>query len=165
MRPRSWFVTIAGGIAFGVGLKLVLKSVIMPLLGAPATNAAYQHLVGNTAALPEMMGLVIVGAGFGEETVFRGFLFERLGRLLGRGPVATVATIALTAAWFGVVHLPGQGVPGAQQAALLGLLFGTIFARTRALWFLVVAHAAFDIAAVFIIYLDLETRIAHLFFG
>ena len=29
---------------------------------------------------------MIVGAGFGEETIFRGYLFERLGKLFGTGP-------------------------------------------------------------------------------
>ena len=32
-----------------------------------------------------MLFAVIVGAGFGEETVFRGYLFERLGKLFGPG--------------------------------------------------------------------------------
>ena len=58
----------------------------MPLLGAPEINSAYQYLVGNRAALPGQVFTMIVGAGFGEETVFRGFLFERLGKLLEPGP-------------------------------------------------------------------------------
>ena len=37
------------------------------------------------AALPAAVYAMIVGAGFGEETVFRGYLFERFGKLFGSG--------------------------------------------------------------------------------
>jgi hypothetical protein len=37
--------------------------------------------------------------------------------------------------------------------------------RLRRLWPVMVAHAAFDVAAVFMIYLNAETRIRHLFFS
>ena len=83
VRPASWIGSVALGLALGITLKLLMKAVVMPLLGAPATNQAYQYLVGNTAALPAILYAVIVGAGFGEETVFRGFLFERFGKLFG----------------------------------------------------------------------------------
>jgi len=42
---------------------------------------------------------------------------------------------------------------------------GIIFVATRQIWFLVVMHAAFDIAACLIIYFGLETRLANLFFN
>ena len=164
VRPRSWAATIALGIAFGVAFKLVLKAVVLPLLGAPTINAAYHHLAGNTAALPGMLWLVIVGAGFGEETVFRGFLFERSRAWFGAGKGVLAATVLVSSAWFAAVHIPDQGLFGAVQAGIVGLVFGTIFAVTRKLWPLIVAHAAFDVAAVFIIYLDLEERVAHFLF-
>ena len=85
VRPRSWVRTVALGIALGIALKFLMKMIVMPLFGADAINQAYQHLVGNRAALPGMFYAVIVGAGFGEETLFRGYLFERLGKLFGPG--------------------------------------------------------------------------------
>jgi hypothetical protein len=53
---------------------------------------------------------------------------------------------------------------GAQQALLVGLIFGTIFAIKRQIFFLIIAHAAFDIMAVAIIYYDLEMEVAHFIF-
>jgi hypothetical protein len=50
------------------------------------------------------------------------------------------------------------------QAAVVGAVFGTIYAATGRLWFLMFAHAGFDLTAVAIIYADLETRVAHWFF-
>lgn len=38
VRPRSWLRSVAIGLVFGAFLKLVLKAVVMPLLGAPAST-------------------------------------------------------------------------------------------------------------------------------
>jgi hypothetical protein len=162
VRPRHWAWTAAGGVAFGVALKLALKSVILPLLGAPPTNAAYHFLVGNRAALPGILVTAILVGGIGEETVWRGFVFERFGAWFGRSTPARVATVLVSAALFALAHLHDQGWPGVEQAAVTGLAFGTIYARTGRLPFLMFAHAAYDVAAVAIIYLGLETRVAHL---
>jgi membrane protease YdiL (CAAX protease family) len=72
--------------------------------------------------------------------------------------------VLLTAALFGAIHIPEQGLAGAEQAAIGGLVFGTIFALTRRLWLLIFAHAAFNVVAVYIIYWNLESTIAHLVF-
>jgi membrane protease YdiL (CAAX protease family) len=164
VQPKSWLRTVAIGIVFGATLKLVMKALVMPLFGAPAINQAFHYLVGNRAALPGILFLVIVGAGFGEETVFRGYLFERFGRLLGESTWAKTLTVVLTSAWFGVIHYPFQGLAGAQQATLVGLIFGTIFAIKRQIFPLIIAHIAFDLVAVAIIYWDIETEVAHFIF-
>jgi membrane protease YdiL (CAAX protease family) len=111
-----------------------------------------------------MLFAMIVGAGFGEETVFRGYLFERLGKLFGASVGAKTAIVLLTAGWFGLIHYPMQGLAGAEQATIVGLVFGTIFAISGRIWILMCAHAAFDLTALAIIYWDLESAVAHLIF-
>jgi hypothetical protein len=164
VRPTSWIRSTVVGIVLGVALKFALKSVVMPLLGADPINHAYHYLVGNRAALPGVLFAVIVGAGFSEETVFRGFMFERFGRLFGHSVRATTAIVLLTSTWFAVAHYPDQGIDGIKQAACTGLVFGSIFAVTGQLWTVMVAHAAFDVTAVAMIYFDRESAIAHVFF-
>ena len=164
-RPRSWIATLAAGLIIGVLLKLVLKALVMPLLGAPPVNAAYHFIAGNLAILPAMIFMIIVVAGVGEEILFRGYMFERLRRLLGDGRAATIAILIGTSAVFAVAHLPDQGVPGAQQAAITGLIFGTMYLVTRTLWLAIATHAVFDVTAVLIIYFDVETQIARSVFG
>ena len=164
VRPKSWLLDFVVGIAFGVAFKFLMKAVVMPLLGADPINHTYHFLVGNEMALRSMLLFIVVSAGFGEETVFRGFTFERLGKLFGRGKAATIAIILLSAAWFGFAHYSDQGVAGVENATIVGLVFAVIFARTGRLWFLMVAHVAFDFAAVAIIYWNLETTFAHLIF-
>ncbi len=164
VRPRSWIVSLAVGIAFGVAFKLLMKAIVMPLFGAPAINPAYHYLAGNRAALPAALFAMIVRAGFGEETVFRGFLFERLGKLFGSSAWAKTLIVLVTAALFGLAHYSDQGLAGVEQATIVGLVLGTIFAMTGRIWTLMVAHAAFDLTALAIIYWNLEANVAHLVF-
>lgn len=164
VRPRSWVRTIVLAILTGIAFKLAMKSVVLPLLGAPPVNAAFRALEGNAAMLPGMLLAVTLGAGLGEELAFRGFLFERLRTLLGDSRRTAMISVLFTSVIFGLAHLPEQGWPGAEQAFVFGLVVASLYASTRSLWFPIVFHAAFDIAAVFIIYRGLETRIAHWFF-
>jgi uncharacterized protein len=164
VRPRSWLGSLAVGVVFGCAFKLFMKVIVMPLLGAPEINPAYHYLVGNRAALPGIAFTMIVGAGFAEETVFRGYLFERLGKLFGTGASAKVSIVLLTSALFALGHYANLGLPGVEQAMITGLVFGTIFAITGRIWMVMCAHAAFDLAAVAIIYWNLEAAVAHLVF-
>jgi membrane protease YdiL (CAAX protease family) len=65
---------------------------------------------------------------------------------------------------FAALHYFEQGLAGAQQATITGLVFGTIFAVTGRIWMLMVAHAAFDLTALAIIYWNLESAVAHFVF-
>src|SRR5437660_3553654 len=165
VRPRSWVRTILVGIVFGVALKFTMKAIVMPLFGAPPINWAYHFVTGNAAVIPLMLFTMLVTAGLGEETFYRGWMFERLGRLLGQSVSAKIATILITSILFASLHYLEQGVPGVEQALITGLTFGSIFAITGRIFMLMIAHAAFDLTALWMIYYGLETRIAHLIFS
>lgn len=162
--PKSWMRAIAIGIIFGVAFKLVMKAVVMPLLAADPINKPYHYLSGNTGATAAMAVFVIVSGGWGEETVYRGFLFERFCKLFGSGRATLWLALLLTSIWFAVVHYADQGVAGAEQAAMTGLVFGTIYVMTDSVFMPMFAHSAFDLTAVALIYWDLETRVAHFVF-
>ena len=163
VRPRSWIATVAIGVSLGIALKFLMKAIVMPLLGAPSINPAYHFLAGNSAMLPAAIWTMFV-AGFAEETVFRGWMFERLGQLLGSSVLAKAAIVILTSALFGLGHYAGQGLAGTEQATITGLVLGTIFAFTGSIFMPMIAHAAFDLTALWMIYGDLESRVAHLVF-
>ena len=163
--PRSWIGGLALGLAFGVALKLAMKALILPLLGADPVNQAYHHLAGNTAAMPGMIYVILFGAGFGEETIWRGWLFERLRRILGATTVATTAIVLIAAGLFGLAHYPEQGFPGVEQAMIVGVAFGAIYAVSGRLWMLMCAHVAFDLTALALIYWGFEERVARALLG
>ena len=164
VRPRSWATTIAGGIVFGVALKFALKAIAMPLLGADPVNHAYHYLAGNRAAIPFTLFALTVGAGFGEETVYRGFLFERFGRVFGSSIAAKTAIVAITSIVFGLAHYSVQGLAGTEQAIMTGLAFGSVVAITGHIWMVMIAHAAYDLTAYAMIYWNTETAVAHILF-
>jgi membrane protease YdiL (CAAX protease family) len=107
---------------------------------------------------------MVAGGGFGEETVFRGFLFERLGKLFGASVGAKATMVLLSAGLFALLHYADQGLPGVEQASITGLVFGTIFAVVGRIWMPMFAHAAFDLTALAIIYWNVESTAAHLIF-
>ena len=163
VRPKNWIVSLTLGLVFGVAFKFFMKAFLMPLLGADPVNQAYHFLVGNRALLPQGVWAMLA-AGFGEETVFRGYAFERFGKLLGSSMPARVSIVLFTSAVFGLGHYASQGVAGTEQATIVGLVFGTIFALTGRIFMLMAAHAAFDLTALAMIYWNLETKVAHLVF-
>lgn len=164
VRPRNWIRTVATGVAFGVALKFAMKAIVMPLLGAPPINQAYHFVTENPAVISVMIYTMIFVAGFGEETFYRGWMFERLAKLFGQSGFAKVAIVLLTSIVFASVHCPEQGMPGVEQALITGLIFGSVFAVMGQIFMLMIAHAAFDLTALWMIYYGLETRIAHLVF-
>ena len=164
VRPQSWIGSLVIGIAVGVVLKFLLKLIVMPLLGADPINQAYHYLAGNPTAAAPLVLQMIITAGFGEETFFRGYMFERLGKLIGQSLSAKVVTVLVTSVIFASLHYFDQGLAGAQQATITGLVFGTIFAVTGRIWMLMCAHAAYDLTALAMIYWNLESAVAHFIF-
>ena len=164
VQPGHWWRDALLGIAGGVSLRFLMQVIVMPLVGHHSINQQFHFLVGNTTALIGVALLLLINSGFGEETLFRGYLFERLRKLLGNTRLATAAIILLTSAIFGLAHYPEQGWVGVMQSSMTGMVFGTTFAITGRIWPIMWAHAAFNLMAIAIIYLDLELEIRHLVF-
>ena len=161
--PVSWGKTLLAGILFGFAFKLLTKAVIMPLLGAGPVNLTYRHLIGNAALLPHAIWAMLV-AGWAEETVYRGFLFERLQKIMKQRKGRMFLIVLITALWFGFAHLPMQGLYGALHGFILGLVFGAIYAGKRNLVFLMISHAAYDLLTLALIYWNLEREVSQFFF-
>ena len=163
VRPPSWIDGMIAGLAFGCVFKVVMKAIVMPILGAPEINIAYHYLAGNRAMLPVAI-LGMVTAGFAEETVFRGFLFERFFKVFGTGASAKASVVVLSAVLFAAGHYVNLGVFGVEQAIFTGLVFGAMFALTGRIWTVIWAHAGYDLASLAIIYWEIESDVAHLVF-
>jgi membrane protease YdiL (CAAX protease family) len=162
VKPKSWIAVVVIGLILGITFKFLMKAIVMPLFGADPVNNSYHFLAGNKALLPAAIWMMLA-AGFGEETVFRGFLFTRLERLLGWSNRSKILIVAITSALFAFGHYT-QGISGIEQAAITGLVFGSIYAFTRSIWIIMIAHAAFDLTALALIYWNLETSVSHIIF-
>lgn len=162
VRPRNWVVDLTVGAIGGIALRILMKAFVMRTFGFSPVNQGYHYLVGNTAALPSALAVMLIGAGFGEETIWRGFLFERARTLIGTSARAAAATLVVSSVLFGMAHLVGQGWQGVVQSTITGFVFGLAYLRLRRIWPVMAAHAAFDVTAALVIYWNLEAPLAHL---
>lgn len=163
-RPKNCLRTLTLGVVAGIVLKLFAKAVLMPALGFDAVNPAYHYLARNSAAVWPMIMMVFFGGGIGEETVWRGFLFERLRPLFRVDRSGTSTIVVVTSLAFAAAHYADQGTAGVVQALLTGFVFGTMYLVRGDIWAPIIVHAAYDVTAVLIIYFDVESGIGHALF-
>lgn len=162
-KPNSWLKTILGGILIGITLKFLMLSIILPLFGAPS-NGTYQFLYQNKVAAIQMFFVVLFFAGFSEEVIYRGFLFNRLEKLFGDITNRNLWIIILSSIIFGVLHF-GQGIFGFINALLVSMVLGFLYYKTKKnIWFVMVIHTFFDWASILSIYTGWGKIVAKFFF-
>lgn len=88
------------------------------------------------SAIAAFVGVALVP--FAEEVLFRGVLFAALRRTCG-----VLSGVVISAAIFGVFHVPGWQMP-----FVLGLLLAYLYHRTGSLWASVAAHMMVNLAAL-----------------
>ena len=149
-RPRRWWMVpllAAGGFVLLVALSSAMYQVILPAIGAqPPQLSAGRVIRGNLAeylyaAIPVAWG----SAAFGEELVVRGFLLDRIAKVIGSSGTPTyLAAIVLQAALFGAFHFY-QGIGGALLTGAVGLLIGLVWlVGGRNLWACILLHGLVD---------------------
>lgn len=138
MAPRKWIPDSLAGIFAGLLLFSAVVGVLW-LLGS------YQ-VVGtnpNAAWLPALL-IVGLGAGIGEEILFRGALFRIVEEGLG-----TWWALVISGLFFGLVHYgnPGGTLWSSITIAIeAGLLFGLVYHVSRSLPLCMGLHAAWNFA-------------------
>jgi membrane protease YdiL (CAAX protease family) len=150
VRPKRWWLVpllIIGGFVVLVIAANLIRNVLVPSMGLqpPGPNA----LTGLRGDFPEYLfyaTLVSWGsAAFGEELLLRGFVLNRLLKILGRDDAgAALIAIVVQAAIFGSLHIH-QGA-NALVATAAGLVFGFIWLLGgRNLWACVLLHGSVDL--------------------
>jgi membrane protease YdiL (CAAX protease family) len=124
------------GAAVGTALFSTVVGVLW-LLGS-------YHVSGFSPRADWLSSLMLVGlgAGIGEEIMFRGVLFRIVEEGLG-----TWAALLMSAAFFGAVHGHNPGATVWSSAAIAieaGLLFGLLYHVTRSLYLCMGVHAAWN---------------------
>lgn len=129
---RSWSFWLGAGCFLAVGLYVAVVALFV-LLGQLGAAPGGDPVFGELAAVGTwpLMVAIAVGAGVGEEVLFRGVLQRGLG-WIGQGAV------------FGILHV-NQGYVAVAFITLLALLFGWLLKKGMPLWSLMVAHASYDL--------------------
>lgn len=142
------------GLLLAAGLFIFTNVVLvsaLKALGAPSGGAALSALFRDPRQAPLWIFAAVVGGGFTEE-LLRAFVLTRFDRAFGRMGLAVA--LVVDSAVFGLGHLY-QGVTGAIQSGVTGLLFALIFLKRRRAADAMVVHAIFDllgIAAAYALY-------------
>ena len=148
---------IAIGIVAGILMEGLAVAVTTPMIsgwfGTEPDYAQFAAVEGNVSLLLAFLALSWTLAAVGEELCFRGFLMNRVARLLGSDRVAWGVSLVATSVLFGWGHTE-QGIAGWIQEGLSGLLLGLLFLATgRNLLAPIIAHGVSNTVAFVLIYL------------
>lgn len=144
VRPRlgdiGW--AAAGFLAAGA-----LVYVTMPLIEALGLDTLQSGVIRiSRLSIPLRLAAALT-AGITEEILFRGYLVERLAALTGRLDVGVVLSWLL----FSLFHLPGWGVGGAIQIAILSSVIYLVYLRRRSVVPCILLHVANDLYAFLVV--------------
>ncbi|HXY60910.1 MAG TPA: CPBP family intramembrane glutamic endopeptidase [Chthoniobacterales bacterium] len=147
------------GLIAGIGMEALELLVTQPLLTKLFNQGPDLHelgrLIGNWKLLILGIALSWVLAAFGEESVYRGYLTNRVAEIFGASKNAWVVAALLVTLLFGFSHFH-QGPTGVVEniidGAILALLY---FATGRNLWAPILAHGIQDTIDVLLIYLGI----------
>lgn len=120
-------------------------------------DARFGDIVGNLPVYLGWLALTWTSAAIGEEVFFRGYLINRIGRILPDARWGQVLSVMIPAFIFGMVHVYYQGIPGLIQTGLIGAALGTLYlVYKRNLWPLILAHGAVNTLSFTTLYLGLD---------
>ena len=130
--------------------------------GVSSRPQQVQGCAGKSGAHAFCRFLCIIGAGFYEEFMFRGFLMQGLAMLFGASRGAWIVACVVQGALFGAAHAY-QNPLGIAITGTLGVLMGLlVLASGRNLWPVIIGHGLFDASRFVLFYLEAR-RLAELF--
>jgi membrane protease YdiL (CAAX protease family) len=156
LRRASWWRTALLTVAGWAGVTVVVAgvaTVMQVTMGLSPDVSALGFVEGNLAGYLGMLAIGWTTAAIGEEIVFRGFLLQRIERLVGAGPrVSLTVAIVAQGALFGLAH-SYQGLAGALQVLIFGVAIGALFVLTkRNLWVCILTHGVTDTVGLTALY-------------
>ncbi len=150
--PSPWRTCLLRNTAIGLFAAIPLGIGLLILDSSRATPFRRIRQIVRRRLLPFFEGapwshllVISLAAGFGEETLFRGFLQDGFAAGLGAdwGPGLALLAASLL---FGVAHCLTWTYLG--LAFLAGVYFGSLYWWTDCLWTPIVTHAAYDFFAL-----------------
>ena len=142
-------------LLFGVGMNAFGRTFLWPTLYRTFGERDLSYLgaiEGNLDVVLQLMPLIWLSAAVCEEIVYRGFLQQRLERLLGHTALGNAAAIVLTSAVFAANHAV-QGTSGMIQTFIVSCVLGAIFIRSgHNLLLMILIHGIWDTFSVTVMY-------------
>ena len=137
---KNWLKDFWLGVLFGAAS--ILAAACVAVLFGNMSFSLNQNRGSSAILLTLSTSLLVFTVGaVSEEALFRGYLFQTLSR----ANLAWLA-IAVTSLFFASAHLNNQnaGYVSTLNTALAGIWFGIAYLKTRALWFPIGLHLAWN---------------------
>jgi hypothetical protein len=149
-RPASWIRTFMIGI--GLAAIVFIAIYLSEKAGFRRDLSKFKEVQGNLELAVLGVFYALIGAGFYEEFMFRGFLMQGLAMLFGAGRGAWIAACVLQGVLFGLAHAY-QNPLGMAITGILGILMGIlVLALGRNLWPVIIGHGLFDASRFVLFY-------------
>ena len=149
-RPASWMRTFMIGI--GLAAIVFAAMYLSEKAGFRRDLSKFKDVQGNLELTVLGVFYALIGAGFYEEFMFRGFLMQGLAMLFGASRGAWIIACIVQGALFGVAHAY-QNPLGIAITGTLGVLMGLlVLASGRNLWPVIIGHGLFDASRFVLFY-------------
>ena len=149
-RPQSWPRTFVIGVSLAVISFTAIYS--SEKAGFHRELSRFAALQGNLRLTLIAVFYVLIGAGFYEEFMFRGFLMQSLAMFFGGSRAAWWVASVIQALLFGALHAY-QNPLGMLITGTLGFLLGLLVILSgRNLWAAIIAHGLFDASRTVLFY-------------
>src|SRR5436190_13595720 len=149
-RPESWRRTLIIGV--GLAAIVFIAMYVSEKAGFRRDLSKFKDVQGNLELAVLGVFYALIGAGFYEEFMFRGFLMQGLAMIFGAGGAAWIAACVVQGALFGAAHAY-QNPLGIAITGTLGVLMGLlVLASGRNLWPVIIGHGLFDAARFVLFY-------------
>ncbi len=149
-RPASWMRTFMIGI--GLAAIVFIAIYVSEKAGFRRDLSKFKEVQGNLELALFGVFYALIGAGFYEEFMFRGFLMQGLAMLFGASRSAWIVACVVQGAFFGAAHAY-QNPLGVAITGTLGVLMGLlVLASGRNLWPVIIGHGLYDASRFVLFY-------------
>lgn len=140
----------------------LLEPIVELVVGEGVQLESFDGLRGNLFNLILMLIVMWVIAAFGEEFFFRGYLMNRLARLLGNSRTSWMIALIISSTIFGIAH-GYQGISGMITTGVVGLFLGLVFMQNKNnLVVGMLVHGIYDTYGIILIYAGNELVIKNI---
>ncbi len=149
-QPENWWRTIMIGL---VAAALVFAAMyVSEKAGFRRDLSRFKDVKGNLEVMVYGVFYALIGAGFYEEFMFRGFLMQGMAMLFGGTRGAWLVACVVQGALFGAGHAY-QNPLGIAITGTLGVCMGLlVLASGRNLWPAIIGHGLFDASRFVLFY-------------
>lgn len=120
----------------------ILSSFTVSLFSLDKISDSYsiiEEVIRNSPFIPMFLATVIA-APVVEELIFRGLIFNRLNRYLGKGWALVLSSLI-----FGITHM---NIVQGTYAFVVGFLLGYLYLKYKTIWAPIIAHFGFNFTSI-----------------